>query len=98
MDKIRFLFERDGDLWVAHCVEGDLVTHAPSLFEACDAAVLSISAHVTSHRDRQLEPFPFRLPAQPEVIEKFNSSRVVIVPIRQEGWPSFPVFEFRIVG
>lgn len=98
MEKIRFLFERDEYLWLAHCVDGDLVTQAPRLDELYEAAQLMIAMHLVSYEVHGLPSYPFRRPAKPDVIAKFENSKVVIVPLNPRVWPDVPVLEIRIVG
>ena len=74
---IRVLIEREGDLWVAQCIEQDLATQAPTLDELHYEIQLMLIAHITSCEERGVEPFKLR-PAPKEVREKFERTLTAV--------------------
>lgn len=96
--KLNILIERDEDLWIAQCVEHDLVTQAPSLTQLYPEIWLMLAAHVVACAENDEQPFNIP-PAPTEVRERFERATLVVtstVVIDVDG--NLPEINCRIIA
>lgn len=72
---INVLIERDGDLWVAECIEHDIVTQAESLDDLRVEIPRILTAHIAACEELGMKPF--EIPAAPaDTRDRFDRARI----------------------
>jgi hypothetical protein len=99
MGNLHAVIFKQGDWWVAHCLEVDLATQAKSVGHLSRELADLLSSHIALSRELGVEPFHGLPPAPKRYWEMFDAAPTRLEPVVAAAPSNLaPAFEARLAA